>query len=126
MSRSGRTTNVTLPSVPVGSSGGVVVTTGVERRNTSAPLTARPRVSTTRTRTVNGAVRERIALGVNTPWSIRSRSGSETAVTATVLPAPPAVVTTDVVVDVDELAPPAFEAVTSTRSVLPTSAACTV
>src|ERR671914_1712560 len=125
-SRSGWTVNVTKPSLPVVRSGGVVVTTGVERRKTSAPLTFRPRVSSTRTRTVNAAKRERSRFGENCTRSISSRSGGFTEVTGTVLPGPGAAVTGLVAAESAEAEPLAFAFVTRERRVLPTSAAWTV
>jgi hypothetical protein len=113
--------NVAKPSAPVAVSGGVVVTTGVERRKTSAPLIVLPRVSITFTRTVTGAVADRIGLGLNCTWSMSRRSGGFTAVTGTVPVGGPAV-TLLVAAESAVPSPAAFRAVTRTRSVLPTSA----
>jgi hypothetical protein len=62
-------------------SGGVDVTSGVERTNTSAPRTTKPRVSETCTRMDTGPRRDVTTLGVKWMLSIRSRAGSVTLVT---------------------------------------------
>ena len=62
-------------------SGGVDVTSGVVRANTSAPRTQKPRVSETCTRTDTGARREVTTLGVKCTLSITSRAGRTTLVT---------------------------------------------
>lgn len=73
--------NVTKPDWFVTCSGGVDVTSGVERTNTSAPRTQKPRVSETCTRTDTGALRDVTTLGVKCTLSITSRAGSTTLVT---------------------------------------------
>jgi hypothetical protein len=83
-------------------------------------------VSSTLARTVKAAKRERIGFGENCTWSISSRSGGLTAVTGIVDPAAGAAVTGDVAADTTEVEPLALDLVTRTRSVLPTSADCTV
>jgi hypothetical protein len=62
-------------------SGGVDVTSGVVRANTSAPRTQKPRVSETCTRTDTGARRDVTTLGVKCTLSITSRAGRTTLVT---------------------------------------------
>ena len=57
------------------------VTSGVERKNTCASRTTKPRVSFTLIRTVIGSVRERIGFGENVTWSITSRSFDGTLAT---------------------------------------------
>jgi hypothetical protein len=54
----GNTVSVTKPDWFVTCSDGVDVTSGVERRNTSAPRTTKPRVSETWTRTATGVRRD--------------------------------------------------------------------
>jgi hypothetical protein len=80
---------VTLPSEPVGASVGVEVRIGVERRNTSAPLTSFPRVSFTWIRTVIGVLRDDTGFGENVTESTTSRSVAGTSLTLMVFPPPP-------------------------------------
>ena len=61
-------------------SGGVDVTSGVERANTIAPRTQKPRVSETCTRTDNGPHRDVTTPGVKCTPSITSRAGRTTLV----------------------------------------------
>jgi hypothetical protein len=61
-------------------SGGVDVTSGVERANTIAPRTQKPRVSETCTRTDNGPRRDVTTPGVKCTPSITSRAGRTTLV----------------------------------------------
>jgi hypothetical protein len=57
------------------------VTSGVDRTNTSAPRTQKPRVSATCTRTDTGPRRDVTTLGVKCTLSITSRAGRTTLVT---------------------------------------------
>jgi len=57
------------------------VTSGVERANTSAPRTQKPRVSETCTRTDTGARRDVTTFGVKRTPSMTRRAGSVTLVT---------------------------------------------
>jgi hypothetical protein len=69
---------VTYPAWSVTCSGGVEVTSGVERAKTSAPRTTKPRVSDTCTRIDTGPRRDTTRLGVNRTPSITRRAGSAT------------------------------------------------
>ena len=62
-------------------SGGVDVTSGVVRANTSAPRTQKPRESATCTRTDTGARRDVTTLGVKCTPSMTNRAGGTTLVT---------------------------------------------
>jgi hypothetical protein len=62
-------------------SGGVDVTSGVERAKASAPRTQNPRVSETWIRTDTGVRRDVTTLGVKCTLSMTSRAGSVTLVT---------------------------------------------
>jgi len=122
-----------VPSCCVTCSSGVLVTSGVERTNTSASRTTKPRVSVTRNRTLIAWRRDRTGLGENVDWSTIRRCGRLTLVTGIdVLPFgsriwPPgpgggAAAITAVVAEVAAREPATFLAVTDTRSVRPTSA----
>ena len=122
--------NVVVPSFPVACSGGVVVTTGVERRKTSAPRTATPLVVVTRTRTLVRWVSDVILFGLNVTCEITSRSGRLTLSIGTEVPGPgggagPAAVTAAVGFEVAFAVPAVFRAVTRTRRRRPRSAAAT-
>ena len=105
-------------------SAGVVVTIGVERRNTSAPLAGRRElVSSTRTRTEKVPVlRYDSRRGVNCTDEISRRFGAHHVSIGT---GPVPRVTAEVAADVAVDGPTAFRPVTATRSVEPTSTAWT-
>ena len=77
----GTIVSVTYPDWFVTCSVGVDVTSGVERTNTSAPRTQKPRVSETWTRTDTGVRRDVTRFGVNLTPSITRRAGNATLVT---------------------------------------------
>ena len=77
----GKVVSVTKPDWFVTCSGGVDVTSGVERTKTSAPRTQKPRESDTWTRTETGPRRDVTTLGVKCTPSITRRAGGVTLVT---------------------------------------------
>jgi hypothetical protein len=77
----GNAVSVTKPDWFVTCSGGVDVTSGVDRAKTSAPRTTKPRVSETCTRTVTGVRRVVTTPGVKRTLSMTRRAGSTTLVT---------------------------------------------
>jgi hypothetical protein len=105
----GTIVSVTKPDWFVTCSGGVEVTSGVERANTSAPRTTKPLVSETCTRSATGPRREVTTPGTKWTLSITRRFGSETLVTGIevlplarrICPSGPVVVVVGVVVLVE-------------------------
>ena len=127
----GRTRKVTKPFVLVACSGGVDVSSGVERRNTSAPRTTNPRVSDTRNLALIVVRRDRTGFGVKRTLSMMRRVPAGPTLEAGIdrpppgrlmTPAGPAPWMTALGADVAVLEPVACVAVTTTLSVRPTSA----
>ncbi len=103
--------SVTYPDWFVTCSGGVDVTSGVERAKTSAPRTTKPLVSETCTRRATGPRRDVTTPGTKWTLSITSRFGSDTLATgidvlplaSRICPSGPVVVVGAVVVVLVEL-----------------------